>query len=445
MTLPAAEPSALRAVPDALNPPSLEESDPDVSEAIAREIDRQRGGLELIASENFVSRAVLEATGSVMTNKYAEGYPGRRYYGGCDCVDVVEELACSRARELFGADHANVQTHSGSGANMAALHTLADPGATIMGMELSHGGHLTHGSRVNFSGIWYDVVSYGVSESDRLIDYDALRKTALEVRPQVIIAGASAYPRIIDFERFAEIAKECGARLLVDMAHIAGLVATGHHPSPIPHADVVTSTTHKTLRGPRGGLVLCREEYAAAIDKAVFPGLQGGPLMHVIAAKAVALREALQPSFRDYSERVVRNARALAAALAERGCDIVSGGTDTHIVLVDLRSIDLTGKRAEELLGRAGVTVNKNTVPFDTRSPFVTSGIRIGTAAVSTRSMGEPEMWRIAGLVDRALRSDGDEAVLATVRAGVEAMCNDFPLYSELAARDDSLPFGAGS
>ena len=413
----------------ALDPRPLSETDPEVAAALDRELERQRTGLELIASENFVSRGVLEATGSVMTNKYAEGYPGRRYYGGCEFVDVVEDLARERARALFGADHSNVQAHSGSGANMTALQALTKPGATLLGMDLSHGGHLTHGSPVNFSGLWYRVVPYGVRRTDRTIDYDALRRTALEVRPAVIIAGASAYPRAIDFARFAEIGAECGAPILVDMAHIAGLVATGHHPSPVPHADVVTTTTHKTLRGPRGGLVLCREAHAAAVDKATFPGLQGGPLMHVIAAKAVALGEALKPGFREYSGLVVRNARALAARLGEHGYDIVGGGTDTHLVLVDLRTTELTGKAAEALLGRAGITVNKNTVPFETRSPFVASGIRLGTAAVSTRSMGEEEMRLIADLMDRALRSEGDERVLSTIEAEVRALCDDYPLY----------------
>ena len=415
----------------ALDPRPLRETDPAVAASIERELERQRTGLELIASENFVSRGVLEATGCVMTNKYAEGYPGRRYYGGCEFVDEVENLARERARRLFGADHSNVQAHSGSGANMTALQALTEPGATLLGMDLSHGGHLTHGSHVNFSGLWYRVVPYGVRASDRTIDYDALRATALDVRPSVIIAGASAYPRRIDFERFAKIAAECGARVLVDMAHIAGLVATGHHPSPVPHADVVTTTTHKTLRGPRGGLILCREEHAKAVDKAVFPGLQGGPLMHVIAAKAVTLGEALRPEFGEYSDLVVCNARALGRRLAEHGYDLVAGGTDTHLLLLDLRTTDLTGRDAEALLGRAGITVNKNTVPFETRSPFVASGIRIGTAALSTRSMGENEMQRIADLMDRALRSEGDDAILAAVDSEVRALCADFPLYPE--------------
>jgi len=406
--------------------------DPEVAGAIDRELDRQRTGIELIASENFVSRAVLEATGCVMTNKYAEGYPGRRYYGGCAHVDEVEELARERALQVFGGDHANVQPHSGSQANMAALHALCEPGDTLLGMDLSHGGHLTHGSPVNFSGWSYSVIPYGVRESDRTLDYDAVRELALSERPKVIIAGASAYPGVIDFARFGDIARESGARLLVDMAHIAGLVATGVHPSPVPHADIVTTTTHKTLRGPRGGLIICREEHAKAVDKAVFPGLQGGPLMHVIAAKAVALAEALSPEFGVYSRRVVRNAKALAKRLGEHGYDLVGGGTDTHLVLVDLRTTELTGKDAEALLGGAEITVNKNTVPFETRSPFVASGIRLGTAAVSTRGMGEVEMRRIADLMHEALQSAGDSAVLVRLAAEVRGLCSTFPLYPEV-------------
>ncbi len=415
-----------------LDPRPLVEADPGVAAAIERELERQRTGLELIASENFVSRAVLEATGCVMTNKYAEGYPGKRYYGGCEHVDEVERVAIERARDLFGAEHANVQPHSGSQANMAAFQALAEPGSLVLGMDLSHGGHLTHGSPVNFSGQWYRVVPYGVRESDRLLDYEALRELALRQRPALIVAGASAYPRELDFERFGAIAAESGARLLVDMAHIAGLVAAGVHPSPVPHADVVTSTTHKTLRGPRGGLVLCRAEHAKAIDKAVFPGLQGGPLMHVVAAKAVALGEAGSADFRAYSRGVLANARALADRLAEHGYDVVSGGTDTHLVLVDLRTSELTGKDAEALLERAGITVNKNTVPFETRSPFVASGIRLGSQAVTTRGMGESEMRRISDLMHRALRSEGDDSVLASVQEDVRALCLDFPLYPEL-------------
>jgi len=411
----------------------LADSDPAVAATIRRELERQRSGLELIASENFVSPAVLEAVGCVMTNKYAEGYPGKRYYGGCEHVDEVENLARDRARELFGADHANVQPHSGAQANMAAMFALIEPGDTILGMDLSHGGHLTHGSPVNSSGRLYRVISYGVTEDERRVDYDAVAELAERERPALIIAGASAYPRVLDFERFGAIASACGARLLVDMAHIAGLVATGAHPSPVPHSDVVTSTTHKTLRGPRGGLILCRQEHARAIDKAVFPGLQGGPLMHVIAAKAVAFGEALDGGFRGYIERVVRNARALGAGLAEAGYDLVTGGTDTHLLLVDLRNTELSGKDAEGLLGRAEITVNKNTVPFETRSPFVASGIRLGTSALTTRGMGEPEMREVARMIDRALRSGGDETVLERVAADVHELCDAFPLYPDLS------------
>ncbi len=412
--------------------PTLAEADPEVAAAIQREIGRQRSGLELIASENFVSRAVLEAAGSVMTNKYAEGYPGKRYYGGCEHVDEVEEMARDRACRLFGADHANVQPHGGSQANMAAYFALLQPGATILGMDLSHGGHLTHGSPVNFSGQLYRVVPYGVRESDRTVDWDALVQLARSEKPAMIIAGASAYPRTLDFERFAEVADECGAHLMVDMAHIAGLIAAGIHPNPVPHSAVVTSTTHKTLRGTRGGLVLCREEHARAIDKAVFPGMQGGPLMHVIAAKAVALGEAMTEEFRQYAQRVVDNARVLAEELQSSGYDLVGGGTDTHLLLVDLRTTELTGKEAEELLGRAELTVNKNTVPFETRSPFVASGIRIGTSAVTTRGMGQDELRTIGGLIHRVLESGGDEQILADVGAEVGEMCKAFPLYPDL-------------
>jgi len=416
----------------------LSATDPEVFGAISRELARQRNGLELIASENFVSPAVLEAMGCVMTNKYAEGYPGKRYYGGCEHVDEAEDLARERARKLFGADHANVQPHSGAQANMAALFALIETGDTILGMDLSHGGHLTHGSPVNFSGKWYHAASYGVSKHDRRVDYDALAEQAAAERPAVIIAGASAYPRELDFERFGEIARACGAKLLVDMAHIAGLIATGVHPSPVPHADIVTSTTHKTLRGPRGGLILCKEEHAKAIDKAVFPGLQGGPLMHVIAAKAVAFGEALEDGFKGYAEQVVANARALGARLVEHGYDLVGGGTDTHLLLVDLRTGELTGKDAEGLLGRAEITVNKNTVPFETRSPFVASGIRLGTPAITTRGMGEAEMIRIADMIDRALRSGGDDAVLEAIGNDVQGLCEKFPLYPELRSGVES-------
>ncbi len=414
----------------------LAETDPEVYEAICGESDRQRRGLELIASENFVSPAVLEAMGSVLTNKYAEGYPGKRYYGGCEYVDRVESLARERARELFEADHANVQPHSGSQANIAAYFAFLSPGDTILGMNLSHGGHLTHGSPVNFSGKLYRVVDYGVRLDDGRVDMDAVRETARRENPDMIVAGASAYPRTLPFEEFAEVAREVGAVLMVDMAHIAGLIAAGVHPSPIPHSDVVTTTTHKTLRGPRGGLILCREEHAKAIDKSVFPGMQGGPLMHVIAAKAVALREAQSEGFRAYAAQIVRNAQVLGEVLGEREYQLVAGGTDTHLLLVDLRNTDLTGKDAEEMLEHAGITVNKNTVPFETRSPFVTSGIRIGTSAVTTRGMAEVEMGAIAAMIDRVLRSGGSDSVVDAVRGEVLEMCEAFPLYE---------PAGAGS
>jgi glycine hydroxymethyltransferase len=413
----------------------LKAADPAVYDSLISEARRQADGLELIASENFVSRAVLEAMGSVLTNKYAEGLPGRRYYGGCEFVDVAEDLARDRAKELFGAEHANVQAHSGAQANMAAYFTFLDPGDRILGMDLSHGGHLTHGSPVNFSGRLFDVVSYGVREGDGLIDYDALREKARAERPKMIIAGASAYPRVIDFEAFGEIAREVDARLVVDMAHIAGLVATGHHPSPVPHADVVTTTTHKTLRGPRGGLILCREEHAKGIDKSVFPFMQGGPLMHVIAAKAVAFLEALQPEFGAYSAQVIANAQAIGSGLTEHGFTLVSGGTDNHLILVDLRAShdELTGKDAENALEAAGITVNKNTVPGETRSPFVTSGLRIGTPALTSRGMQEDEMRRIADWIAQVLRDISDESAISTVRAEVRELCASFPLYAELA------------
>ena len=413
----------------------LKSMDPDVFASIASEAKRQADGLELIASENFVSRAVLEAMGSVFTNKYAEGLPGKRYYGGCEFVDVAEDLARDRAKQLFGAEHVNVQAHSGAQANMAAYFTFLDPGDKILGMNLSHGGHLTHGSPVNFSGRLFEVVSYGVREEDGRIDYDAVRDKARAEGPKMIIAGASAYPRIIDFEVFGEIAREVDATLVVDMAHIAGLVATGHHPSPVPHADVVTTTTHKTLRGPRGGLILCREEHAKGIDKSVFPFMQGGPLMHVIAAKAVALLEALQPDFTEYSGQVIDNAKALAEGLSEHGFYLVSGGTDNHLLLVDLRPShdELTGKDAEQALEAAGITVNKNTVPGESRSPFVTSGLRIGTPALTSRGMKEAEMRQIADWVAHVLQAPGDESRIGAVRSDVRAMCAGFPLYEELA------------
>ena len=413
----------------------LQSTDPDIFETIRSEAARQGSQLELIASENFVSRAVLEALGTVLTNKYAEGLPGRRYYGGCEFVDVAEELARERALQLFSADHANVQPHSGAQANMAGYFALLDPGDTILGMDLSHGGHLTHGSSVNFSGQLYEVVSYGVRESDSRIDYDLLREQALKIRPKMIVAGASAYPRVIDFEAFGDIARESGAYLLVDMAHIAGLVAAGLHPSPVPHADIVTTTTHKTLRGPRGGMILCKEEHAKAVDKAVFPGIQGGPLMHVIAAKAVSFKEALQPDFKSYQRQVIANAETLAEGLAGHGFSLVSGGTDNHLLLVDLRGShpELTGKEAEHALESAGMTVNKNTVPGETRSPFVTSGLRIGTPAVTTRGLLEPEMRQIADWIAAVLTNTADEAMIAQSRAEVETMCAAYPLYEELA------------
>ena len=412
----------------------LRSTDPEICEAIRSEEERQGSQLELIASENFVSRAVLEALGSVLTNKYAEGLPGRRYYGGCEFVDVAEELARERAKQIFSADHANVQPHSGAQANMAGYFALLETGDTILGMNLSHGGHLTHGSPVNFSGQLYNVASYGVRESDARIDYDVLREQALEVRPKMIVAGASAYPRTIDFEAFGNIAREVGAYLLVDMAHIAGLVATGLHPSPVPHADIVTTTTHKTLRGPRGGMILCREEHAKAVDKAVFPGLQGGPLMHVIAAKAVSFEEALQPEFKSYQRQIVANAKALAERLVEHGFSLVSGGTDNHLLLVDLRGSheDLTGKEAEHALERAGITVNKNTVPGETRSPFVTSGLRIGTPAVTTRGLLEKDMHQIADWIASVLDDASEESVIERTRAEVETLCATFPLFGEL-------------
>ncbi|MBL8982549.1 MAG: serine hydroxymethyltransferase [Gemmatimonadetes bacterium] len=407
---------------------ALKDADPDIARLIEEETERQSHGIELIASENFVSPAVLEAMGSPLTNKYAEGLPGKRYYGGCEVVDQVENLAIDRVKQLFGAEHANVQPHSGASANSAVAMAFLKPGDTLLGQDLSQGGHLTHGSPVNYSGLIYRAVHYGVNDNG-FIDYDMLRDVARRERPRMIIAGASAYPRTIDFAAFAEISKEVGAIFMVDMAHIAGLVATGHHPSPIPFADVVTSTTHKTLRGPRGGLILCRAEHAKAIDKAVFPGSQGGPLEHVIAAKAVAFREALAPSFKAYCGQVVANAQALAAALTARGYQLVSGGTDNHLMLVDLRNKGLTGKLAEQVLDKAAITVNKNTVPRETQSPFVTSGVRIGTPAATTRGMKEAEMQQIAGLIDRVLMAPEDPAVHAAVRADVKALTKAFPLY----------------
>jgi glycine hydroxymethyltransferase len=408
---------------------ALRETDPDIAALIVEETERQNHGLELIASENFVSPAVLEAMGSSLTNKYAEGLPGKRYYGGCEVVDKVEQIAIDRAKTLFGAEHANVQPHSGAQANYAAMAPFLKPGDTFLGMDLSNGGHLTHGSPVNFSGMLYHAVSYGVTD-EGLLDYDDMRAKAHKHKPKLVLAGYSAHSRVIDFAAFAQVAKEIGAVLMVDMAHFAGLVATGTYPSPVPHADVVTTTTHKTLRGPRGGLILCKEEHAKAIDKAVFPGSQGGPHEHIIAAKAVCFKEALSPGFKKYSDQVVANARALAAALLSHGFHIVSGGTDNHLMLVDLRNRGLTGKLAQTALDAASITVNKNTVPKETQSPFVTSGIRVGTPAVTTRGMGATEMERIATLIDRVLQAPEDPQVAANVQKEVRALANEFPLYS---------------
>jgi glycine hydroxymethyltransferase len=407
---------------------ALHHTDPEIAHLISEEIARQSDGLELIASENFVSPAVLEAMGSALTNKYAEGLPGKRYYGGCEVVDKVEQLAIDRVKQLFGAEHANVQPHSGASANFAVYLAFLKPGDTVLGLDLSQGGHLTHGSPVNFSGLLFNAIHYGVTD-EGLLDYEKMESLARAEKPKMIIAGYSAYSRAIDFERFAKVAKEVGAIFLVDMAHFAGLAATGAYPNPVPFADVVTTTTHKTLRGPRGGLILCKAEHAKAIDKAVFPGSQGGPLEHVIAAKAVAFKEALEPSFKAYCAQVVTNARALAKALADRGYLIASGGTDNHLMLVDLRSKGITGKAAEQALDKAGITVNKNTVPKETQSPFITSGIRIGTPAVTTRGMTEREMGTIAALIDRVLLAPDDAAVHAAVKAEVKALTQAFPLY----------------
>ena len=408
---------------------TLAQVDPDIARAIADETYRQNSGLELIASENFASAAVMAAAGSVLTNKYAEGYPGKRYYGGCEFVDVAEQLAIDRARALFGAEHANVQPHSGAQANMSVFISLLEPGDTILGMNLAHGGHLTHGHPLNFSGKFYKVVPYGVREDDERLDYDQLERLAGEHKPKLIIVGASAYSRVIDFERIAAVAKATGARMFTDMAHIAGLLAGGVHPSPVPHSDYVTTTTHKTLRGPRGGLILTREANAKAIDRALFPGVQGGPLMHVIAAKAVCFREAMEMPFRAYQAQVATNAKRLAQSLRDEGFRLVSGGTDNHLMLVDVFSKGITGKQAEKALGEAGITVNKNAIPFDKNPPMVASGIRIGTPAVTTRGMGEAEMDRIADLIAAALREPENSTALGNVRAEVEALCREFPLY----------------
>ncbi|MDQ0269265.1 serine hydroxymethyltransferase [Cytobacillus purgationiresistens] len=409
----------------------LAQQDEQVFNSIQDELGRQRSKIELIASENFVSEAVMEAQGSVLTNKYAEGYPGRRYYGGCEHVDVVEDLARDRAKQIFGAEHANVQPHSGAQANMAVYFTILEQGDTVLGMNLSHGGHLTHGSPVNFSGIQYNFVEYGVDEKSHTINYDDVLEKAREHKPKLIVAGASAYPRVIDFKRFREIADEVGAYLMVDMAHIAGLVAAGLHPNPVPYADFVTTTTHKTLRGPRGGMILCKEEFAKKIDKSIFPGIQGGPLMHVIAAKAVAFGEALQDSFKDYASSIISNAKHLAESLQREGIEIVSGGTDNHLLLVDVRSLGLTGKVAEKVLDEVGVTVNKNTIPFDPESPFVTSGIRIGTAAVTSRGFGKEDMEEIASIIAFTLKNTEDEAKLSEASQRVEELTSKFILYPE--------------
>jgi glycine hydroxymethyltransferase len=407
----------------------LHEVDPEIARAIDLEVDRQARTLELIASENFVSEAVLEALGSVMTNKYAEGLPGNRYYGGCEYVDVAENLAIERAKKLFGAEHANVQAHSGSQANQAVYMTVLKPGDTLLGMSLAHGGHLTHGHPLNFSGKMYKIVSYGVRRDTETIDYDELERLAQEHKPRLIVAGASAYPRVLDFERLGAISRRSGALLMVDMAHIAGLIAAGLHPSPFPHADFVTTTTHKTLRGPRGGAVFSKAQYAKDLDKIVFPGIQGGPLMHVIAAKAVCFQEALQPAFREYQQQIVANARTMAAALANKGFRIVSGGTDTHLMLVDVFSKKITGKQAEKALGNAGITVNKNAIPFDTNPPAQASGIRIGTPAVTTRGLKEPQMEVIADWISEVLHHIEDESVQQRIRPQVEALTGKFPLY----------------
>lgn len=410
----------------------LRKNDPAVLEAMNLELKRQQNNIELIASENIVSEAVIEALGSVLTNKYAEGYPGKRYYGGCEHVDVVEDIARDRAKELFGAEHANVQPHSGAQANMAVYLAALKPGDTVLGMNLAHGGHLTHGSPVNASGLLYNFVAYGVQEDTFLIDYDEVRKAAFKHRPRLIVAGASAYPRTIDFEKLASIANDVGSLFMVDMAHIAGLVAAGLHPNPVPHAHFVTTTTHKTLRGPRGGMILCRKSWAAAIDKAVFPGSQGGPLMHVIASKAVAFGEALQPSFKTYAQNVVKNAQVLAETLISEGLNIVSGGTDNHLMLIDTRSVNITGKEAEHVLDSIGITVNKNAIPFDPTSPFITSGIRIGTPAATSRGMDEKAMVAIGKIIAKTLKNPKDTATLDQARAEVTALTDQYPLYTDL-------------
>lgn len=415
-----------------MNLEKLAVCDPEIAAAIGEELGRQRNKIELIASENFVSPAVMEAMGSVLTNKYAEGYPGHRYYGGCEYVDKVETLAIERAKKLFGAEHANVQAHSGANANTAVYFAFLQPGDTIMGMNLSQGGHLSHGSPVNISGKYYNVVPYGVTHETERIDYDEFARIAKEAQPKLIVAGASAYPRVIDFERMAEIAHSVGAIFMVDMAHIAGLVAAGLHPSPVPYADIVTTTTHKTLRGPRGGLILCKEKYAKQIDKAIFPGVQGGPLMHVIAAKAVALGEALKPEFKEYAKQIIANCQALAEGLIAEGFRLVSGGTDNHLLLVDVRGQKMTGKTAEHLLDEVGVTCNKNTIPFDPESPFVTSGIRLGTAAVTTRGFKEADMKEVAAIIGLVLNNPENAEKQAEAAQRVAALCAKYPMYPML-------------
>lgn len=410
-----------------MNFEKVEKVDAKVAEAMKLELNRQKNNIELIASENFVSEAVMEAMGSPLTNKYAEGYPGKRYYGGCQYVDIVEDLARERLKKIFGADHANVQPHSGAQANMAVYFAMLEPGDKVLGMDLSHGGHLTHGSPVNISGTYFDFISYGVSKETETIDYDELEKIVLEHKPKMIVAGASAYPRVIDFEKIGQIAKKINAYFMVDMAHIAGLVAAGLHPNPVPYADFVTSTTHKTLRGPRGGIILCKEEYAKAIDKAIFPGTQGGPLMHIIAGKAVCFEEALQPEFKEYQKQIISNAKALATALQEKGFRLVSGGTDNHLILVDLRGQNITGKEAEKRLDEVNVTVNKNTIPFETEKPFITSGIRIGTPAVTTRGMKEEDMKTIAEAIHITLTQG--ESAYPKAKEMVAQLCGKYPLY----------------
>lgn len=408
---------------------NLKSTDPEVFEAVIKELEREQKNIILIASENYASPAVLEVQGSVFTNKYAEGYPGRRYYGGCEYADVIESLAIGRAKQLFRADHVNVQPHSGSQANMAVLFSVLKPGDTILSMRLSHGGHLSHGASINFSGIFYKIVFYGVNRDTGYIDYEEIRRLALENKPKIILVGASAYSRAIDFRVFSDIAKETGAYLMADIAHIAGLVAAGLHPSPVPYADFVTTTTHKTLRGPRGGMIMCKAEYAKAIDKTVFPGIQGGPLVHVIAAKAVALKEALSPQFKDYQARVIKNARKLADELIKKGFKIFSGGTDNHLMLVDLNNKDITGKEAEEALGKAGITVNKNVIPYDERPATITSGIRLGTPCVTTRGMGETEIVEIAEIISSVIQNNKDYEEIGALRNRVETLCKRFPIF----------------